>query len=161
MAGGLRYLNDRQQWMMNHPGPLQPGQQPNPPGGNTPSAAPQTTQVGGYNVPGANPPQQVVQPGMPGQLDMIARQLGMGGYGDMAGIRQHMDQFYKPMSMPNYGATPIPQPSNNMQGPNPKATTPWENSPWAQAQAAARGQQPARQMPSGGGWFDRWNAGRK
>ena len=100
MSGGLRFLNDRQQWMMNHPGPLQPGQQPASNTPNTP-AAPQFTQVGGYNVPGANPPQQIVQPGMPGQLDMLARQLSMGGYGDMAGIRQHMDQFYKPMSMPN------------------------------------------------------------
>lgn len=157
MAGGLRYLNDRQQWMMNHPGPLQPGQQPNPPGGNTPSAAPQTTQVGGYNVPGANPPQQIVQPGMPGQLDMIARQLSMGGYGDMAGIRQHMDQFYKPMSMPNYGATPIPEnnPAGIHMGGRP-FTNPFPSSP-QNTPAPTRPQMPGM----GGNWRDRWNAGRK
>lgn len=155
MSGGLRFLNERQQWMMNHPGPNQPGQQPNPQA-NTP-AAPQFTQVGGYNVPGANPPQQIVQPGMPGQLDMLARQLSMGGYGDMAGIRQHMNQFYKPMSMPNYGATPLPNSGQNMTGPNALPTTPMENSPWARAQAAAGGQQPARPtMPT---WRDIYAGG--
>lgn len=144
MSGGLRFLNDRQQWMMNHPGPLQPGQQPASNTPNTP-AAPQFTQVGGYNVPGANPPQQIVQPGMPGQLDMIARQLSMGGYGDQAGIRQHMDQFYKPMSMPNYGATPIPQ--------QPSPGTPFP-APGGQQQ-----QQPMQNRPTMPTWRDIYAGG--
>lgn len=163
-AGGSGYdlstRDGRMAWMRNHdnmtPEQLRGGGQQQPS-----TTQPQFTQVGGYNVPGANPPQQIVQPGMPGQLDMIARQLSMGGYGDMAGIRQHMDQFYKPMSMPNYGATPLPNNGQNMTGPNALPTTPMENSPWARAQAAARGQQPGRQMPGGGDWRSRWNAGRK
>lgn len=95
---------------------------------------PQFRQIGGYNDPTYPVPRQIVQPGMPGQIDQIAQQLGMGGYGNPADLQAHMGQFYKPMSMPNYGATPIPPPDPSA----PPAETPAP-------------QQPQRQNPVMGG----------
>ena len=49
-------------------------------------------------------PQQTVQPGMPGQLDALSTQLA-SGYGQQpADILAYLQQFYKPMQIPDYSA---------------------------------------------------------
>ena len=67
------------------------------------------------DTPATSPtqPMKTVQPAMPGQLDMLAQQLAMGGYGQSPDILSYLNQFYSPMRIPDYspGAKPTPSPS--------------------------------------------------
>lgn len=63
-------------------------------------------------------PMQTVQPSMPGQLEAIAQQLGAGFGQSAPDMMSYLQQFYKPMQVPDYS----PQPA--AATPNPAPTTP-------------------------------------
>jgi hypothetical protein len=59
-------------------------------------------------------PMQTVQPGMPGQIDTLSQQLAAGFGQPQGDILAYLNQYYQPMSLPNYApvtptpATPVP-----------------------------------------------------
>lgn len=48
---------------------------------------------------------------MPGQLEAIAAQLGMGYGQDAGGMLSHMNTLYKPMLLPDYSPGAMPPPA--------------------------------------------------
>ncbi len=58
----------------------------------------------------ATTPMQTIQPGMPGQISTLADQLAAGFGQNPADILAQLQQYYQPMSIPNYapGATVTP-----------------------------------------------------
>lgn len=57
-------------------------------------------------------PMQTVQPGMPGQISTLADQLAAGFGQQPSDMLAQLQQYYQPMSIPNYApvtpATPAP-----------------------------------------------------
>lgn len=47
---------------------------------------------------------QDVAPAAPGQLDRLAEQLSTGYGGGQQPVRQHLDNLYRPMQVPDYAA---------------------------------------------------------
>lgn len=74
-------------------------------------------------------PMQTIQPAMPGQLEALAQQLGAGFGQPAPDMLAYIQQFHRPMQVPDYS----PQPAAT---PTPVASTP------TPAQAAAGQGQP-------------------
>lgn len=74
-------------------------------------------------------PMQTIQPGMPGQISTLADQLAAGFGQQPADILAQLQQYYQPMSLPNYApvtpaATPVtPTPTTPKPAPKPVATS--------------------------------------
>ncbi|MRX31918.1 hypothetical protein [Aminobacter sp. MDW-2] len=66
-------------------------------------------------------PMQTLQPSMPGQLEAIAQQLGAGFGQPAPDMMSYLQQFYKPMQVPDYSAQPATTPN---PAPTPAASTP-------------------------------------
>lgn len=66
-------------------------------------------------------PMQTLQPSMPGQLEAIAQQLGAGFGQSAPDMMAYLQQFYKPMQVPDYSAQPATTPN---PAPTPAASTP-------------------------------------
>lgn len=71
-------------------------------------------------------PMQTIQPAMPGQLEALAQQLSAGFGQSAPDMMSYLQQFYKPMQVPDYSpqpaaATPPPQatPAPTAQGKPP------------------------------------------
>jgi hypothetical protein len=60
-------------------------------------------------------PMQTIQPSMPGQLEALAQQLSAGFGQSAPDMMSYLQQFYKPMQVPDYSpqpaATPTPAPA--------------------------------------------------
>lgn len=57
-------------------------------------------------------PMQTIQPGMPGQISTLADQLAAGFGQNPADIMAQLQQYYQPMSIPNYApVTPATTPT--------------------------------------------------
>lgn len=69
--------------------------------------------------PATTQPMQTVQPGMPGQISTLADQLAAGFGQQPADIMAQLQQYYQPMSIPNYAPVP-PTPA----APKPTAPSP-------------------------------------
>jgi hypothetical protein len=65
-------------------------------------------------------PMQTVPPGMPGQIDTLSQQLAAGFGQPQSDILAYLNQYYQPMSLPNYAPVPTPAPTT----PAPKTPTP-------------------------------------
>lgn len=51
-------------------------------------------------------PMQTIQPAMPGQLDALSQQLAAGFGQAQPDMLAYLQQFYKPMQIPDYSAQP-------------------------------------------------------
>jgi hypothetical protein len=72
-------------------------------------------------------PMQTVPPGMPGQIDTLSQQLAAGFGQPQGDILAYLNQYYQPMSLPNYAPvapTPTPTPATPVTAPK---TTPRTN----------------------------------
>lgn len=89
-------------------------------GGNKSSAKPTATTTATNTTP-----MQTVQPGMPGQISTLADQLAAGFGQQPADILAQLQQYYQPMSLPNYApVTPVtPAPTTTTPKPAPKPIT--------------------------------------
>lgn len=74
----------------------------------------------------AGTPMQTIQPGMPGQISTLADQLAAGFGQNPADMLSQLQQYYQPMSIPNYApVTPAapthapPAPSTPQPGRTP------------------------------------------
>ena len=73
----------------------------------------------------ATTPMQTVQPGMPGQINTLANQLAAGFGQQPADILAQLQQYYQPMSLPNYApVTPTPATPATPTPVTPKPTPP-------------------------------------
>ncbi|AWC25363.1 hypothetical protein CO731_04858 [Aminobacter sp. MSH1] len=59
-------------------------------------------------TPTPQQPMQTIQPAMPGQLEALAQQLGSGFGQQPADMMSYLQQFYKPMQMPDYSKGYVP-----------------------------------------------------
>ena len=51
-------------------------------------------------------PMQTIQPSMPGQLEALAQQLSAGFGQSAPDMMSYLQQFYKPMQVPDYSSRP-------------------------------------------------------
>lgn len=66
---------------------------------------------------------QTIQPAMPGQLDALSQQLAAGFGQAQPDMLAYLQQFYKPMQIPDYSAQPAaatpPPPATPTPAPTP------------------------------------------
>ena len=73
----------------------------------------------------AGTPMQTIQPGMPGQISTLADQLAAGFGQNPADMLSQLQQYYQPMSIPNYApVAPTAPTSPTTPTPHSPATTP-------------------------------------
>ena len=75
-------------------------------------------------------PMQTIQPSMPGQLEALAQQLSAGFGQSAPDMMSYLQQFYKPMQVPDYS----PQPAAATPNPAPTSPTPAASAPMNTAQ---------------------------
>lgn len=79
-------------------------------------------------------PVQTIQPGMPGQISTLADQLAAGFGQQPADIMAQLQQYYQPMSLPNYApVTPTPTPTPAPVTPTPRPITKPKMPVWGSA----------------------------
>lgn len=75
-------------------------------------------------------PMMTVQPAMPGQLEAIAQQLGAGFGQSAPDMMAYLQQFYKPMQVPDYSPKPAaPTPTPTASTPTPASGAAWQGHP--------------------------------
>ena len=72
----------------------------------------------------AGTPMQTIQPGMPGQISTLADQLAAGFGQNPADMLSQLQQYYQPMSIPNYAPVATTPSTPNAHGPTPTTNTP-------------------------------------
>jgi len=90
-------------------------------GGSSKKATAPAKQETTYNA--AMRPMTEVPAAMPGQLDALTQQLAMGFGMDQPDLLALLNQYYQPMSLPDYSPGAIPAPAT----PDPAASSPLEN----------------------------------
>lgn len=82
---------------------------------------------GGSSKPKTNTPttapMQTIQPGMPGQISTLADQLAAGFGQQPADILAQLQQYYQPMSIPNYAPAAATTPTTPAKTPVTTPTT--------------------------------------